>query len=239
VFRRTADVYDAVYRAIGKDYAAEAGYFHGLIAAHKQSEGNDLLDVACGTGAHLEHFSTWYRCRGLELDPDMVELARTRVPGVPIHAGDMVEFDLADRFDAVTCLFSSIGYAGNLPRLERAVESMALHLKPGGVLIVEPWFTPEVFIDGHLGSVFLDEPGLKIARMSVARRVGALSIFEFEYLIGTPGGIRRETELHELGLFTDVQYRDAFRRAGLDVHREDGGPMGRGVYRGMRPTTRE
>jgi hypothetical protein len=66
--------------------------------------------------------------------------------------------------------------------------------------------------------------------MNVAQREGNLSMFEFEYLVGTPDGIERFSEPHELGLFTVDQYRDAFRAAGLETDHDPEGPMGRGLY---------
>jgi hypothetical protein len=109
---------------------------------------------------------------------------------------------------------------------------MARHLEPGGVLVVEPWLSPEVWVDRHVGAVFVDQPELKIARMNVGEREGNLSIFEFEYLVGTPNGLERFNERHELGLFTVEQYLEAFRAAGLEVDHDPEGPMGRGLYIG-------
>ena len=57
--------------------------------------------------------------------------------------GNMLDFDLGRQFDVVTCLFSSIGYVKTVPNMKRAVANMSRHLKPGGVLVLEPWFTPE------------------------------------------------------------------------------------------------
>jgi hypothetical protein len=64
-----------------------------------------------------------------------------------------------------------------------------------------------------------EEQGRAVAR--VARTVihGAVSRLEFEYLIGTPEGIERRSEVHELGLFTQAQMEGALRAAGFSVER--------------------
>ena len=229
VFSRSARLYDAVYASI-RDYPREAAELDRLIQERRPGA-RTLLDIACGTGAHLEHL-TGYEVEGLDLDPEMLGVARERLPNVPLHEGDMADFDLGKRFDAVVCMFSSIGYVRTEERLRSAVASMARHLEPGGVLVVEPWLSPEVWVDRHVGAVFVDQPELKIARMNVGEREGNLSIFEFEYLVGTPNGLERFNERHELGLFTVEQYLEAFRAAGLEVDHDPEGPMGRGLYIG-------
>ena len=65
-----------------------------------------LLDVACGTGKHLEHLQHHYRVAGVDISPAMLDVARRRLPGVPLHVGDMVDFELGRTFDVVTCLES-------------------------------------------------------------------------------------------------------------------------------------
>jgi SAM-dependent methyltransferase len=227
VFSRSARIYDAIYASI-RDYPREAAELDRLIQERRPGA-RTLLDVACGTGAHLEHL-TGYEVEGLDLDPEMLAVARERLPDVPFHQGDMADFDLGKRFDAVVCMFSSIGYVRTEERLRSALASMARHLEPGGVLVVEPWLSPEVWRDRHVGAVFVDEPELKIARMNVAEREGNVSMVVFEYLVGTPDGIERFSEPHELGLFTVGQYLAAFRAAGLEVDHDPEGPMGRGLY---------
>jgi SAM-dependent methyltransferase len=232
VFNRSARIYDAVYASI-RDYPREAAELDGLIQK-RRPRARTLLDVACGTGSHLEHL-TGYEAEGLDLDPEMLAVARERLPSIRLHEGDMADFDLGKRFDAVVCMFSSIGYVRTEKQLRSAITSMARHLEPAGVLVVEPWLAPDDWRDRHVGAVFVDEPELKIARMNVAEREGDVSIVDFEYLVGTPEGIERFTEHHELGLFTVEQYLEAFRSAGLEVEHDAEGPMGRGLYVGVAP----
>jgi SAM-dependent methyltransferase len=227
VFSRSARIYDAIYASI-RDYPREAAELDRLIQERRPGA-LTLLDVACGTGAHLEHL-TGYEVEGLDLDPKMLAVARERLPNVPFHEGDMASFDLGKRFDAVVCMFSSIGYVRTEERLRSAIGSMGRQLEPGGVLVVEPWLSPEDWLDRHVGAVFVDDPELKIARMNVGEREGNVSMFVFEYLVGTPDGIDRFSERHELGLFTVEQYLEAFRAAGLEADHDPEGPMGRGLY---------
>ena len=228
MFTKSARFYDAIYAF--KDYESDIRLLNALFQAHNKAPGATVLDVACGTGLHLDYLKNQYTVEGLDLDPSMLEIARQRCPDVPFHQGDMVDFDLGRTFDVVLCLFSAIGYTKTVAGLRQAVASMARHLRPGGLLLVEPWITPEVFVAGHLGARFVDEPDLKIARMNVSSIEGTLSIIDFHYLVGTPEGFSYFTERHETGLFTHDEHLDAFRAAGLTVDYDPKGFMGRGLY---------
>jgi SAM-dependent methyltransferase len=230
LFSRSARIYDAIYASI-RDYPHEAAELDGLIQ-EKRPGARTLLDVACGTGTHLEHLAG-YEAVGLDLETEMLAIARERLPETPFHEGDMTSFDLGKRFEAVVCMFSSIGYVRSEEGLRSAIASMANHLEPGGVLVVEPWLAPDAWMDRHVAAVFVDEPDLKIARINVSEREGDVSIVEFQYLVGTPDGVERFSERHELGLFTVEQYLEAFRAAGLKVEHDPEGPMGRGLYIGV------
>lgn len=234
MFIKSEAFYDAIYGTM-KDYAREAQLIHELIQQYKQSHGNALLDVACGTGAHIAFLRQNYTVEGLDLDEQMLEIARRRNPGVPFHRADMVDFELGRRFDAILCLFSSIGYVKTVQRLNQALQTMRRHLNTGGVVLVEPWLTPQRFKAGHLGSIFVDQPDLKIARMNLAAVEDNVTIMDFHYLVGTPQDIEYFTERHELGLFTHEEYLEAFKQSSLEVL-FDPDPqklMGRGLYIGV------
>jgi SAM-dependent methyltransferase len=182
---------------------------------------------------HAGRLRQFYKVEGLDLE--MLSVARRKYPSIKFHQGDMVDFNLNRQFDALICLFSSIGYVQTKSRLVKAVKNMARHLLPGGVLLAEPWFSREQWQVGRVSMTFVDQPDLKIVRMSHASRKGNLSILEFQYLFGTSKGLEHSTEIHKLGLFTHQDYLNAFRKAGLEVVYDAKGLDGRGLYIGKKP----
>src|SRR5574337_740635 len=236
MFTRSAAFYDAIYAAMGKDYVREAQQVHALIEQHTRAPGRTLLDVACGTGSHLAVLREWYEVAGLDLDARMLAIARRRCPGVRFYRSDMAAFHLGRRFDAVICLFSSIGYTRTRARLHRTLNTLAQHTAPGGVVLIEPWISPEKFEEGRVGLIVVDQPALKIARMNASQRYRDLTSLRFHYLVGTPDGVSHFIEQHTLGLFTHETYLTALRAAGLDVSFDPDGLTGRGLYIGRKPT---
>jgi len=236
MFSKSAQYYDEVYASIVKDYSSEADKAHKIIQKYKQSKGKLLLDVACGTGAHAGLLRKHYKVEGLDLDPEMVSVARRKHPKITFHQGDMTHFDLSRQFDVIVCLFSSIGYVKTKSRLQKAIKTMNQHLSPGGVLLIEPWFTPTQWKPGRAFMTQVNKPDLKIVRMSHSGQKGNLSFIEFQYLIGTSKGLEHHTEIHKLSLFTHKEYVNAIKATALDVKHDPEGLDGRGLYIGTKST---
>jgi len=235
MFSKSEKYYDEIYGAMGKDYVAEANKTHTFIQKHKHTDGNTLLDVACGTGAHAGPLSEYYKVAGLDLDPDMLKVAHKKYPKIRFHQGDMTSFELGRQFDIIVCLFSSIGYVKTNVRLQKAVKTMSRHLLPGGVLLIEPWFNVKQWTLRRVSLLRVEKPDLKIVRMGYGSKRGNISLLDLHYLIGTPKGIEHHIEHHELGMFTHEEYLDAFRFAGLKTTHDKKGLDGRGLYIGRKP----
>jgi SAM-dependent methyltransferase len=226
------DVYDLVFAS--KDYAGEAERLHEIIQERVPGAGS-VLDVACGTGRHLEHMRRWYTVEGLDLDPAMLAQARSRLGDVPLHEGDMRDFALGREFDAVTCLFSAIALVRTVDGLARAVATMASHVRPGGVLIVEPWDSPEEHpAEGKPWVEVVEEPGRIVVVMETSTLAGRVWREDSHYLVWTPEGIRHVHERSETGAFTRDEHLAAYRAAGLEVEHDPVGLIGRGLYIGVR-----
>jgi SAM-dependent methyltransferase len=165
-YAHSAQAYDLLHATRGKDYGQEASALTDCIRRRRPGA-RTLLDVACGTGVHLAALAgAGWDVEGLDLSDDMLAAARPRLPGVPLRAADMRTFRLGRRFDAVVCLFSAIGYMTTIDDLATAVANMGDHLVAGGVLVVEPWFEPDDWLEGYVHAESAEAADLAVARAS-------------------------------------------------------------------------
>ncbi|MBF6329798.1 class I SAM-dependent methyltransferase [Nocardia transvalensis] len=211
------DVYAAIHASRGWDWRAEAEDIAAEVRRHNPDAGS-LLDVACGTGNHLAEFSRLFeRTAGVDLSAGMRSVAARTSPDSTVFAGDMRTFDVPGRFDAVTCLSYSIGYMRTVEELHKAIARMTVHLAPGGVLVVEPWWSPETFLDHYVSAGLHQEDGRAISRVSYSERIGSVCRMTVHLTVADHTGIRSFTEYEMLTLFRDGDYETAFRAAGLTV----------------------
>jgi trans-aconitate methyltransferase len=230
MFRETAHVYDLIYEAEGKDYRAESTQVHDQIAGRNTSA-RTLLDVACGTGGHLRYLKDWFDVTGLDVDPTMLAQARTNLPDVSFIEADMRDFNLGRTFDAVLCLFSSIGYMPSQDDLDAALLCMASHLASRGILIVDGWVRPDSWLEGgSVHAVAANGADVAVARASRTWRDDRKSVLEMHHLVATAHGVEHLVDRHELTLFSESDYRGAFDAAGLVSERVDSPMAGRDRY---------
>lgn len=225
----SAEVYDVIYQWL--DYDGEAAKVTGYIRERSPAAGT-LLEVACGTGEYLVRFRDEFDVAGIDISEAMLQVARSKLPGVRLGVADMLTLDLGARFDAVVCLFSSIGYMKTVAQLNAAIGRMAAHTNPGGVVVVDPWFDTASWIPGHVSLQSDSREATTVARMAFSTVDGDMSISEMHHLVGREGGgVDYYVERHEMGLFDPEVYESAFEEAGLDVvsYPEDFGGRGRFV----------
>lgn len=230
-----AHVYDAFYEGRERSYEADSRLLAKYVRERNPAAAS-LLDVACGTGRNLGYFAEAFpHVEGVDLAEDMLQIARRRLPGVPLHRGDMKDFRLGRRFDAITCLFSSIGYLRDAGQLNAALRCFGRHLNPGGVIVVEPWYSPENALSGRVMGDVVTVDGQTISRVSHTVVEGRTHRMSVHYLVAdAASGIRHFTDLHLLSLFTRDEYETAFAEAGVvDVEHLETGPGRPGLLVGV------
>jgi ubiquinone/menaquinone biosynthesis C-methylase UbiE len=104
--------------------------------ACRQAQG-DVLEVAVGTGLNLPEYALDTRVTGIDLSPEMLEIARRRISlsahEVDLRIGDAQDLPFDDAsFDAVVCTYSLC----NIPDPAVAIAEMHRVLRPGGRLVL-------------------------------------------------------------------------------------------------------
>lgn len=225
---RLAEIYDKIYQF--KDYESESRYIIEKIDAHAPSA-DSILETACGTGRYLGFVLPRFReAAGLDISREMLEQARQLFPNVPFYEADVACFELGQKFDVVSCLFRSIGYVKTTARLRSAIRSMAAHLTDGGVILVEPFFTPDTYWVDRITLNEYKTEDAAISWMYVSERYGDVARMDIHYLVGTGDGVEHFSEVHEFGLFARADFDEAFADANMNVVYDAVGPSGVGLY---------
>jgi dTDP-3-amino-3,6-dideoxy-alpha-D-glucopyranose N,N-dimethyltransferase len=215
MYQRSAAVYELLYTGAGiKDYPAEAAEIRGIVE-DAVPDARSLLDVACGTGAHLRELRHLYSVEGVDKSPAMLDIARSALPDVPLHLADMRTLDLGRTFDAVICMFSSIGYIDE-PELTSTIGRLARHVSRPGVLILDGWVRPDAWRTGTQGPPEIaSDAKTTVVRLARTNRVGNVTEIDLHYLVRTSGGVEYFMEHHRLVLVKTDVYVAAMRDSGL------------------------
>lgn len=139
-YRRYARIYDRVFGPVfapGRDMAID------MLAPQS---GKRILEVGVGTGLSLPHYESDTRIVGIDISPDMLDIARKRVSEQNLdHVEALLEMDAEklsfedDSFDAVIAMY----VASVVPNPDRLMAEMARVCKPGGDIMVINHFASE------------------------------------------------------------------------------------------------
>lgn len=191
-FRELAKFYDAINS--WKDYRRECERLETLARRFGRPGRTTWLDVACGTGRHLDFLRRTHAVVGLDASPAMLRVARRRLPGEHLVLADMRRFRLDRRFDVVSCLFSAIGHLESVDDIRTTFTNFARHLNPGGIALVEPWLEPGEFRPGMIHLRTHESPGLTLVRLASSSRRGNRSTVRYHFLVAEPGRTVRHYE---------------------------------------------
>jgi SAM-dependent methyltransferase len=213
-----ARFYDLILDGSGRDAGAEADLVIGETRL-RTPKATTLLDVGCGTGAHLPRFREEFDVVGVDLSPQMLAVATERVPGVALLEGDFRSFRLDRRFDVAVSLFSGIGYLTEPEDVRAAIANMSAHLNRSGVLLIEGWVEPDYWIGNTVGAESGRKGDLAVARAVRSFRAGMLCEIVMRYVAATAEAITTVDEQHTMRLSDPREFADAYSAAGLDFAR--------------------
>lgn len=229
MFTKSTEIYDLIYST--KDYKSEAEKLTSVLRS-RFSDTKEILDVACGTGEHHRYLIDQFQIEGFDLNEEFIQIAQSKNPKATYSVADMIDFEFNKKYDAVVCLFSSIGYVKTVANLKRAISCFKKHLKNTGVIVIEPWISPSKWISGRTNMQTYSSPEVKVCRMNTSSVEDHISILDFEYLVGDADGIHHYKEKHKLGLFDHNTMKEVFEELELNCEFVAEGLTNRGLYIG-------
>ena len=229
-----APYYDDIYE--WKNYKLETEKLLWLIQNVKQMQGRDLLDVACGTGGHLVYLKKHFQVTGVDASQAMLKKARAKCPKARLIQGDMRSFRLRKQFDVLTCLFSSIGHLPTETDLEKTIANFARHVKPNGLVIIEPFVDSKSYVPHKLHPPTVTHTkDLTVVRLSHSTRKAKHALIDFHILVHTEKGIEHFRDEVELSLFEKHRVLKLMQKHGFKSwYMSEGLMPDRGLYVGIK-----
>jgi SAM-dependent methyltransferase len=146
-----ASAYDSMYAA--KDYEAECDLVEE--AFRRAGAGGPIervLDLGCGTGNHAIPLARrGYTVSGVDLSEEMLGIARRKAlearVELALHEGDARTARLGTQFDAALLMFAVLGYQRTNEDVLATLRTARVHLRDGGMLVLDVWYGPGVLRD--------------------------------------------------------------------------------------------
>jgi ubiquinone/menaquinone biosynthesis C-methylase UbiE len=215
MYNKFAKYYDKIYSEL--EYDKDVEFLEWLIQTHKKTDGNRLLDVACGTGNHAQYLANKFSVLGIDKSMEMLDIAKEKVKDAEFRLNDMRTFNLDEQFDVIICMFSSIGYNTSYEELEITLRNFHKHLHPGGVLIFDTWFHKKGWIEGFMNINTVIEDDLQLARISQSRSKENVGNFNMVFVIKDRGVIDFEIDQHKLLIIDIDKVKKLMKDIGFDT----------------------
>lgn len=149
VFQDYAYYYNAFYR--DKDYGAESRQVDTLLKRYGNGI-RKIINYGCGTGRHdMELSKLGYGCKGIDMSPLMIEIARENAADgeitIDFSVADIRSYEPKEKYDAVISLFHVMSYQNSNEDILAAFRSARKALNAGGVFLFDVWYGPGVLSD--------------------------------------------------------------------------------------------
>jgi SAM-dependent methyltransferase len=223
------------------DYWDEAAFVRRVVDDVAIGDARTLLELGSGGGNNASHLKARFECTLTDISPDMLALSRTLNPECEHLEGDMRTLRLGRTFDVVF-IHDAISYLRTEDDLGAAIATAAEHVRPGGVVILTPDATTEIFNPrtdhgGHDG-----DDGRSLRYLEWIHPTTG-STYDVDYLIiarGPSEDARVVHDRHVLGLFPRATWERLVEEAGLelvDTTVENPYELEQAAFVGRRPTT--
>ena len=180
-------------------------------------EGSDILDLGCGTGTLLKNiYSAQSRFLGIDLAPEMIEIAIKKHQHIEFIEMDMCAVNLKRNFDLILCTNDAINYLIPESRV-LLFELIAKHLKSNGACYID-FDTEKDIVDCWDGQISYNEGnGWQVTRSSfydTAKRIGTE---RQDWEVFEQGELKKITEVHKLYPLSPAEVIELAEKYGMSV----------------------
>lgn len=200
------------------DYDGEARVIGGLLAKAVDGPLREVLELGCGGGNLASHFPRDWKLTLTDLSAGMLAHSRTLNANAEHIEGDMRTLRVGRTFDGVI-VHDAIMYMTTEADLQKVIETVFVHLRPGGAAVIAPDYVAESFQESH------EEGGEDGAGDGASMRWiewvfdpdPTDTTYEAHYcgMIREGGIVRPFHDVHVEGLFPRATWRDLVRSAGF------------------------
>lgn len=201
------------------DYAEQCEFALRAFSCFGDSGGKNYLDLACGTGQHLQYMATCgFVPSGLDNSEAMLAQAAQRCPEATLLLCDLAEFDHGAEFDLITCFLYSIHYSHPLSSLAETLSRSWRALKPGGLLLFNAVDARGISNDNGIVT-HLSEGDTQLSFQSSWRYNGEGEVLELALAItrASPAGTQRWQDRHTMTALTLPVLQDMLKKTGFTV----------------------
>jgi ubiquinone/menaquinone biosynthesis C-methylase UbiE len=216
LYEKYAAYYDKIYANV--NYEGESEFINWAVNEHKTSSGIELLDVACGTGSHALILKNNFNITGVDINENMLKIAREKVPEANFIHGNMKQLEIRSKYDVLICIFSAIHYNTSYKELERTLTNFYNHIENGGILIYDLSFNTDNWIEGIVSVDTVVEEELKIARICQSRLENGIFNANFVFLVKDNDEFDFDIDEHKLGVFEIDKVNKIMEKVGFKTY---------------------
>jgi SAM-dependent methyltransferase len=204
-----------------EEYEDEVRFFLKVLDGAGLPPAPSLLELGCGGGNNALYLKPHFAQLTLtDLAPGMLALSRELNPECEHVLGDMRTLRLGRSFDVVF-VHDAIMYMTTPAELRQAMETAAVHCRPGGVALFVPDYVRESFqVSSDHGGTDGAGRGMRYLEWVYDPDEGDTTyITEYVYMLREGAGPATvEHELHVEGLFARAEWLSLLEEVGLQAH---------------------
>ncbi len=202
-----------------EDYESEAAAIAQVVKLHCEASRPVLMEMGAGGGHTLSHLADDFDLIAVDLAEPMLINCRVLCPSAQTVVGDMRSLPLSEPVDVVL-IHDAVDYMTTMQDVQAALQTAAIHLKPGGLLMVAPTYTLESFEDHQTAQDAHadDEVAVRFASHIYRLSPDATQfIMDMTLLIKENNQLRIERDRHTCGLFSEQAWEEMIEQSGFDL----------------------